>query len=578
MKRRIVAALLAVLCSVSVLCTGATAGTPSIHENELEKYILKEMSDANILGLGISVVSAEKELYCAAYGTVADTGSDFVLGPVSKAFTAAAIMQLSENGDLSLEDTVSEHLSGYDAVADVTIEELLNQTSGIMRTEQMSDIQAKGTRGKFEDANANYNLLGEIIESVSGMTYEEYLSDNILDANEMTSTYSMRTEADRSEELLNGYQTYFGFPSPVKYSYDSKDNWMQVPSGYMISDAKDMGKYLQMYLKNGGDVLSDQSIDRMLHGETATTKKDRISLALFSGTATYGMGWAEKEVNGQKILYTGGNTESFSSMMVLLPEQDMGIVMLFNSADPLVGQKLMKTLEEGIVSIEMGQSAKKIDSNAYMLQHGVIDVVMLLLVIFAWIPIFMMGTWSKHRKKKLFFVPGMVIDVVLHVILPTALVVILPNVVSVFLVKRFTPDVYYAAIAVIASLYLGAVVKLLTGIAIALKGKKKDESEDAQEEDVRETEAEQQTEASTEDEKTDSTEEAGGEKKSADPSGEESKEADADPSEKETQTEEESKDKEDKTEAESAKEEDQAEKAEEKKEEEKSTEKEVKQS
>lgn len=578
MKRRIVAALLAVLCSVSVLCTDATAGTPSIHENELEKYILKEMSDANILGLGISVVSAEKELYCAAYGTVADTGSDFVLGPVSKTFTAAAIMQLSENGDLSLEDTVSEHLSGYDAVADVTIEELLNQTSGITRTEQMSDIQAKGTRGKFEDANANYNLLGEIIESVSGMTYEEYLSDNILDANEMTSTYSMRTEADRSEELLNGYQTYFGFPSPVKYSYDSKDNWMQVPSGYMISDAKDMGKYLQMYLKNGGDILSEQSIDRMLHGDNVTVKGDRVSKALFKGTATYGMGWAEKEVNGQKLLYTGGNVENFSSMMVLLPEQDMGIVMLFNSADPLVGEKLMKTLEEGIVSIEMGQKAKNIDSNTYMIQHGGIDVLMLLLVILAWIPIFAMGTWSRHRKKKLLFVPGIAIDAVVHLVLPTALLLILPNVVSVFLVKRFTPDVYYVAIAVIASLYLGAVVKLVTGIMIALKSKKKDESEDAQEEDVREMEAEQQTEASTEDEKTDSTEEAGGEKKSADPSGEESKEADAEPSEKETQTEEESKDKEDKTEAESAKEEDQAEKAEEKKEEEKSTEKEVKQS
>lgn len=551
MKRRIVAALLAVLCSVSVLCTGATAGTPSIHENELEKYILKEMSDANILGLGISVVSAEKELYCAAYGTVADTGSDFVLGPVSKTFTAAAIMQLSENGDLSLEDTVSEHLSGYDAVADVTIEELLNQTSGITRTEQMSDIQAKGTRGKFEDANANYNLLGEIIESVSGMTYEEYLSDNILDANEMTSTYSMRTEADMSEELLNGYQTYFGFPSPVKYSYDSKDNWMQVPSGYMISDAKDMGKYLQMYLKNGGDILSEQSIDRMLHGDNVTVKGDRVSKALFKGTATYGMGWAEKEVNGQKLLYTGGNVENFSSMMVLLPEQDMGIVMLFNSADPLVGEKLMKTLEEGIVSIEMGQKAKNIDSNTYMIQHGGIDVLMLLLVILAWIPIFAMGTWSRHRKKKLLFVPGIVIDAVVHLVLPTALLLILPNVVSVFLVKRFTPDVYYVAIAVIASLYLGAVVKLVTGIMIALKSKKKDEKIDGTKEaDADSSEKETQAE-------------------------EESKDTDTDSSEKGIQAEEENKDtKEEK--ADSANEEEQAEKAEDKKEENQSAEEESK--
>lgn len=551
MKKRIMAIMLAVLCSVSLLSVSAAAGTPSVHEQELEKYILKEMPKANILGLGISVVSAEKELYCAAYGTVADTDSDFVLGSLSKSFTAAAILHLAENGELSLEDTVSDYLSEYEAVSDVTILELLNQTSGIQRTEVMSDVRAKGTRGTFEDANANYNLLGEIVEAASGISFEEYLSDNILDANEMTSTYSMRTEAEMSEELINGYRTHFGFPAAEKYAYSSTDNWTQVPSGYLISDIKDMGRYLRMYLKNQEDVLSEESIKRMLSGDTKMSSKDKLSSMLFDGTAAYGMGWVQKEVNGQKLLYAGGSTETFSSMMVLLPEQDMGIVMLFNSSDPLVGQKLLKTLEEGIVSIEMGQNAKGLSGNTYLLQHAMIDVLLLLLVILAWIPIFAMGTWSRHRKKELLFVPGVTADVVIHVVLPTALLLILPNAVPVFLVKRFTPDVYYVVLAMIASLYLGALVKLVTGIMIALKSKKKDEN-------------------------TDSTEEA-----EADPSEketlaeEESKDTDTDSSEKEIQAEEENKDtKEEK--ADSANEEEQAEKAEDKKEENQSAEEESK--
>lgn len=472
MRKKMMAVMTALLCAVSVFCTSIETKADSISENELESYIMEEMSAANILGMGISIVSAEKELYCAAFGAAQQTESDYVLGSLSKSFTAAAIMRLNEDGDLSLEDTVSDYLTDYDAVGDRTIQELLNQTSGIASEERMSDLQGKGKRGEFEYANANYNLLGEIIEAVSGWNYEEYISDNILDPLEMTSTYSLRTGADLSEELLPGYQNYFGFPFASKYQYDTEDDWIRVPSGYLISDAKDMGSYLQMYLNHGGDVLSSESVDAMLYHGVDTSTDSSISDDLFGGAAKYGMGWMEKEVDGQTLLYHAGKTENFTTMMVLLPEQDLGIVMLFNSMDFLVGQKLIETLEEGIVSLEMGQTADKIDSKTYMLQHGLIDVLLLFFIILAWMPIFLMGVWSKRRREKMICMPGLIIDAFIHIVLPTALLLILPNVVPVFMVKRFVPDVYYIVCGVIASLYFGAVVKLIAGVVIALRGKK----------------------------------------------------------------------------------------------------------
>lgn len=473
MRKKMMAVMTALFCAVSIFCTSIETKADSIGENELESYIMEEMSSANILGMGISIVSSEKELYCAAYGAAQQPESDYVLGSLSKSFTAAAIMRMKEDGDLSLEDTVSDYLTGYIAVSDVTIQELLNQTSGIAASERMSDLQGKGKRGHFEYANANYNLLGEIIESVSGLSYEEYVSDNILDPLEMTSTYSLRTGADLSEELLSGYQNYFGFPFASRYQYDKDDDWIQVPSGYMISDAKDMGRYLQMYLNHGGDVLSAESVDTMLYKGVDTSSDTSVSDDLFGGTAKYGMGWVEKEVDGQSLLYHAGKTENFTTMMVLLPEQDLGIVMLFNSMDFLVGQKLIETLEEGIVSLEMGQTPDKIDSKTYMLQHGLIDVLLLFFIILAWMPIFLMGVWSKRRREKMICMPGLIIDAFIHIVLPTALLLILPNVVPVFMVKRFVPDVYYVVCGVIASLYFGAVVKLIAGVVIALRGKKK---------------------------------------------------------------------------------------------------------
>ena len=325
MRKNLIAGIAVIVCIVSALCTSIGGKADSIQEKELENYIINALSAANIPGMGISIVSSEKELYCAAYGAAQEPESDYVLGSLSKSFTAAAIMHLQEEEELSLDDKVSDYLTGYKAVSDVTISELLHQTSGISSEETMSALQGNGQRGAFEYANANYNLLGEIIEAASGLTYEEYISDNILDPLDMTSTYSMRTGADMSEELLPGYQNYFGFPFPVKHQYDKEEDWIQAPSGYLISDAKDMGKYLQMYLNKGGGILSEESVHAMLYQGTDMSSDRSVEDDFFEGTAEYGMGWMAKQVDGQAILYHSGKTEGFTAMMVLLPEQDLGV-------------------------------------------------------------------------------------------------------------------------------------------------------------------------------------------------------------------------------------------------------------
>lgn len=490
MRKNLIAGITLVVCIVSVLCTSIGAKAESVQERELENYIINALSAANIPGMGISIVSAEKELYCAAYGAAQETESDYVLGSLSKSFTAAAIMHLQEEEELSLDDKVSDYLTEYKAVSDVTISELLHQTSGISSEERMSALQGNGQRGTFEYANANYNLLGEIIEAASGLTYEEYISDNILDPLDMTSTYSMRTGSDMSSELLPGYQNYFGFPFPVKHQYDKEDDWIQAPSGYLISDAKDMGKYLQMYLKKGDGILSEESVHTMLYQGTEMSSDRSAGDSFFEGTAEYGMGWMAKKVDGQEILYHSGKTEGFTTMMVLLPEQGLGITMLFNSMDFLVGQNLIEKLEEGVVSLEMGNTPAEIDSHAYLLQHGFLDALLLLLIILAWMPVFLMGVWWKRRCTNWFSPVELAVDIAVHVVFPTALILILPNIVPSFMAKRFVPDVYYVLCAAIASLYLGAVIKLLAGGILFLKKKKgmlpadgfeKEQSEEGQE-------------------------------------------------------------------------------------------------
>ena len=479
MKRKIIA--FAVACMLLFLCIDTSVSAEVIHETDLEAYIMQEMSSANILGMGISIVSPDKELYCAAYGASGETQADYVLGSVSKSFTAAGIMRMVEDGDISLTDTVSKYLPKYKEAADITIQELLNHTSGITEEQVMSDLKVTGKRGQFQYANANYNLLGEIIEAVSEMTYEEFISDNILDPLEMTSTYSLRMKNGMEDELLVGYQNYFGFPYASEYEYDEEDDWAQVPSAYLISDIKDMGKYLQMYLKEGGDVLSKESIDAMLYQGVDAPDDSRASEALFDGSAKYGMGWLEKEVYGKKILYHAGEVENFTTMMVLLPEQELGIMMMFNSMDYLVGQKLIKSLAEGIISIELEETPTQIDGKTYLIQHGIIDFFMFLAIFASWMPIILMGVWVKYRRNHVFSVPGIIIDCVIHIVLPVGILLIRQWAVGVpdFMLKRFVPDVYYIIWGVILSLFFGGLIKIIaTGILAAFGTKKETPARD----------------------------------------------------------------------------------------------------
>lgn len=104
---------------------------------------------------------------------------------MSKSFTALAIMQLVEGGKLDLDNQISEYIDAGKWFIDdtdsnnITIRNLLNQTSGITTYQTFEKLKKTNSYGSHIYANANYGLLGLIIEAVSGMTYEEYVSKNI---------------------------------------------------------------------------------------------------------------------------------------------------------------------------------------------------------------------------------------------------------------------------------------------------------------------------------------------------------------------------------------------------------------
>ena len=474
MKRRIIALFIAVFALSNLCFMNMPARAEVIHENDLEKYILKELKETHVLSMGISIVSPERELYCAAYGNQTDTEAKYVLGELTQSLTAAAVLQLAEDSELHLDDPVGDYLPAYKEVANVTIRELLNQTSGISKYETMSKITRSGTPGTYEAAPVNYNLLGKIIEAVSEVTYQEYISDNILDPLEMQSY-------DReSDGPVSGYRSYFGFPFYEDSDYDIKDEWIQMSSGYAVSSVKDMGKYLQMFLQRGGDVLSEESISTMLENTVPVPVSSEETTEIFNGNAAYGMGWLTKEFNGKKIYYHIGKTNNSTTAMFLLPEKNFGITLAFPSSNSFVGEDLTWKLAKGILAIELEETPEQFSSDDYLKDCVTMDIIYVLIVLAAWLPIFLMGFWTKRRRNHVFSVIGILIDLVIHVALPTAFFVVVPQEIPWFALKREHVEIFYVIVIVIASLYFGALIKLISMIVYLILGPK-EETEEKQE-------------------------------------------------------------------------------------------------
>ena len=110
-------------------------------------------------------------------GNLVVGGATYPLEPGSMFYMAPGIPHeyypLVEDGEIKLEDDITTYLPKYSALKGVTIEKLLHQTTGIKKETMLDQVKAEGKEGIYQNAYVNYSILGELIESVSGETYEE---------------------------------------------------------------------------------------------------------------------------------------------------------------------------------------------------------------------------------------------------------------------------------------------------------------------------------------------------------------------------------------------------------------------
>lgn len=361
--KKCISAILTVSMLISCLtgCEKINSTNEKTLSHKIDEYVRsfnKSVTDYQISGT-IIISKDNNIVFKNSYGK-ADYEKDvpfndntvFRIASITKLFTAVAIMQLYEGGQLSLTDPISKYIPGQIRGEDITIHSLLTHTSGIER-ESGVDANSYNTKAdiinsiikkplRFEPgtdieySNAGYNLLAAVIEKVSGQSYSDYIKENIFIPANMKSS-GCDLAVDSIPNLAAGYNYKNGI-----YNKESEVNLsFAFGAGEIFSSALDMINFDKAL--HSGRILSKQSTEKMFQDNANMIKYGDI----------FGYGSNTNDLNGHKWYGKSGNLLTFSSYYVRFPKENIAIIILLNTWFPINDQ-----LKEIISAIALGESYK----------------------------------------------------------------------------------------------------------------------------------------------------------------------------------------------------------------------------
>jgi CubicO group peptidase (beta-lactamase class C family) len=324
--------------------------------SQLQAMLTDFVENGPFTGLAVGIVKDNRIIFTGEYGT-ANISTDapvvsstlFHQASVSKTFVVTAVMQLVERGQVELDSPVTNYLPYFkmedERYPQVTVGQLLNHTSGMPDEEDYAwdrpEYDAESleryvksiSRHKllsepgtcFAYSNIAYEILGDLIAKVSGLSFEQYMQENILEPAGMLSSSFLKQAmaADlAAPHVLNNSAGYGACVSEV-FPY----NRAHAPSSTLYTNALDMCQYMLMQLGQGKamdsyNALQPGSYDQMWNPTTAT--------GWGSEHEHVGLGWFLGEYKGSRILSHSGWDTGFRSDLILFPDNNLGISIMTN--------------------------------------------------------------------------------------------------------------------------------------------------------------------------------------------------------------------------------------------------------
>jgi CubicO group peptidase (beta-lactamase class C family) len=356
-------------------------------QEEMEQFfdqtIAEQLARHKVSGATISVVKDGRLYFAKGYGwadiekqiPVDAERTLFRVGSTSKLFTWTAVMQLVEQGNLDLDRNINDYLHDFQIPSTypepITLRHLMTHTAGFeeqfgaeIATDPEAMIPLGERLARFMPARvrppgeltaySNYGtaLAGYIVSRVSGLDFETYVEENIFHPLGMArSTFRQPLPPGLDGTLAVGYSASNGSFKAEPFHYVTI-----VPAGAMSSTAFDMAQFMIAHLQDGqyGDA-------RILQKSTAQQVHQR-QFANDSRLNGLTLGFFDLEQNQQRILEHGGGMPTFHTLMALLPEQNIGVFISYNSAtgSAAIGETFQAFLDH-YYPVEYSSSPKPVE-------------------------------------------------------------------------------------------------------------------------------------------------------------------------------------------------------------------------
>ncbi|MCT2586940.1 serine hydrolase domain-containing protein [Actinophytocola gossypii] len=357
------------MLSVVLLVFPAPVGQPP---GDVTEFLADRMAAVEAPGMSYALVNRDRIVSSGAWGTDGHgrpmtTHTPVGFGSVAKPVTAVAVMRLVDAGTVGLDDPVFEHLPWF-RLADrghaerITVRHLLEQTSGLAPADgyARSDIgdnepgalrrwveslaetgpnAAPGERHQYNPANAQ--ILGAMVEEVSGLTFAEFLHREVLGPLDMAD--AVADAATAAAKLPPGHEFYFGGVRVGDAEFDTSG----VPYGYLAGSVTDLAHLAMLHTNDGRfggrEVLSERAV-RDLRGPGPR-----------AGNGHYGLSWRVDTLRtvDTTIVWHAGASPGYHTVLVTAPDTGWAVAVQQNVWSPLADPQL-NAAALGALTIALG--------------------------------------------------------------------------------------------------------------------------------------------------------------------------------------------------------------------------------
>jgi len=346
---------------------------------QIDSLVEKTLKTFDVPGIAVAVVKDGKIIHAKGYGVRSlntkekvDENTLFGIASNSKAFTAAALGMLIDEGKLKWDDKVTDYIPEFKMynpyVTDAfTIRDLLTHRSGLglgagdlmfwpdSNNFSLNDVihnlrflkPVSGFRTKYDYDNLLYIVAGTVVTRASGIPWEDFIETRIMKPLGMTQSAASYNRLKNKTNVIDPHAPVNGIVKVIRRDWSPVAN----PAGGIYSNLTDMSKWIIMQMNNGkyGEGLKNQLFSEAVHEDMWTPQTIipvRGTTTYNTHFASYGLGWFLSDEKGYKVPTHTGGLAGIVTQVTLIPEMKLGIIVFTNQQSGAAFTAITNTIKD----------------------------------------------------------------------------------------------------------------------------------------------------------------------------------------------------------------------------------------